>query len=136
MSKKIIIFGQGEIADLAHFYFKSDSKYEIVAFCVDDKFLSKNSFNNLPLIALSELEKIYPPDLYSAHVALSYDRLNKNRKEKFNYFKKIGYHLVSYVCSKSFFWNDLSHGENCFIWFHAMIPPHLCAFDEARTLLK
>jgi hypothetical protein len=29
--KKIIIFGAGDIAKLAHFYFTNDSAYEVVA---------------------------------------------------------------------------------------------------------
>ena len=32
----IILFGLGEIASLAHFYFKNDSKYNVCGFVVDD----------------------------------------------------------------------------------------------------
>ena len=38
MSKNpVVIFGTGEIARLAHYYFTHDSNYEIVAFCCDDR---------------------------------------------------------------------------------------------------
>ena len=37
MKNKIIIFGTGEIGDLAHFYFSNDSEYNVVAFSCDDK---------------------------------------------------------------------------------------------------
>ena len=36
MSKKLLIFGDGEIADLAFFYFSKKSDYNISAFIVDD----------------------------------------------------------------------------------------------------
>ena len=32
---KIIIFGSGEIAQIANYYFEKDSDYEVVAFTVD-----------------------------------------------------------------------------------------------------
>ena len=35
MKKRLVIFGAGDIAQLAHFYFSSDSDYEVVAFTVD-----------------------------------------------------------------------------------------------------
>ena len=35
MKKPLVIFGGGEIAQLAYFYFSTDSEYEVVAFTVD-----------------------------------------------------------------------------------------------------
>lgn len=36
MSKQsLVIFGSGDIAQLAHYYFSRDSDYEVVAFTVD-----------------------------------------------------------------------------------------------------
>ena len=36
MKTHLIIFGAGDIAQLAHYYFSADSNYEVVAFTVDD----------------------------------------------------------------------------------------------------
>ncbi len=41
---KIVIFGTGDIAQLAHYYFTTDSPYEVVAFTVDKAFLTEDSF--------------------------------------------------------------------------------------------
>ena len=35
MRKPLILFGAGDIAELAYFYFTNDSAYEVVAFTVD-----------------------------------------------------------------------------------------------------
>ena len=125
MIENIVIFGAGEIAELAHFYFKNDSSYEVVAFTADDKFIKKDTFNNLPLIPLSEIEKKYSPNQYKAHVALSYKKLNTIRAEKYFTMKNKGYELVSYVCSKSLFWSDLQIGDNCFILENQTIQPYV-----------
>ena len=102
---KVIIFGTGEIADLVHYYFKNDSKYEVVAFTADDEFVTTSTFNNLPLVPFSIIEKEFPPNEYDAHVGLSYRKLNKIRSYKYYEMRKKGYRLVTYVCSKSVFWS-------------------------------
>lgn len=123
--KEVIIFGNGEIARLAHFYFENDPvcKLKVVAFTIDDEFVNANTFNNLPLIPSSKISNLYPPNKFDAHVAISYRNLNQLREEKYQFMKSIGYNLVSYVCSKSFFWKDLDVGENCFILENQTIQP-------------
>lgn len=120
---KIIIFGTGEIAELALFYFTEDSNYEVVAFTCDDEFAGEATFKGLPLIKISELKTQYPPNQFKAHVALSYNKLNKIREAKYNLMKDLGYTLVSYISSKSVFWSDLKHGDNCFILENQTIQP-------------
>jgi len=122
-NKKLVIFGTGEIGELAHFYFANDSEYEVVAFTADDAFLKDNSFNGLPLVPFSKLRDEYSPNKYEAHVALSYKRLNQVRAEKYFSVKSKGYELASYVCSKSVYWSDLSIGDNCFILENQTIQP-------------
>lgn len=120
---KIIIFGTGEIAELAYYYFTNDSKYEIVAFVADDEYVSKSTFKGLPLVGISKVCNLYPPNKYKAHVALSYNKLNRIREEKYNLMKNLGYNLVNYICSKSVTWSDLNIGDNCFILENQTIQP-------------
>ena len=53
--KKLIIFGNGEFASIAKYYF---SERKIESFCIDDKFLKEKNFEGIPLIGQSELLKI------------------------------------------------------------------------------
>lgn len=121
--KKLAIFGSAEIASLAHFYFRHDSDYEVVAFTVDDDYADAQSFEDLPLLGFTEFQKRFPPAEVSLHVALSYTRLNKLREEKYKAAKAAGYTLPSYVCSRSVTWPDLSIGDNCFILENQTIQP-------------
>ena len=125
MSKPLIIFGNAEIASLAKFYFTHDSEYEVVAFTVDDDFLKADSFEGLPVIPFSLVNKKYPPSENSMHIALSYVKLNKLREEKYYQAKAAGYKLVSYISSKATFWSDLSVGDNCFILEDQTIQPNV-----------
>jgi len=123
--EKVIIFGNGEIADLAHYYFLNDEdcSFQVVAFVVDDNFIKESNFKGLPIVPMSKLQSLYPSNQYKAHIALSYNKLNQVREEKFKLFKSLGYSLVSYVSSKSFYWPDLNVGENCFILENQTIQP-------------
>jgi len=122
-TKKLLIFGAAEIAELAKFYFDLDSSYQVVAFVVDDEFHSKISFQGLKVIPWSSALKMYPPSDYYMHVALSYKGLNSLREVKFNQCISAGYNLASYISSKATIFPDLQHGANCFILENQNIQP-------------
>lgn len=123
MTKSLVVFGNGEIAALAKFYFTYDSDYEVVAFTVDDEFVSETLFEGLPVVPFSLINEQYPPSEFEMHVALSYMQLNKVRERKYLQAKKAGYSLASYVSSRATTWHDLSLGDNCFILEDQTIQP-------------
>lgn len=123
MAQPLVIFGSAEIAELAYFYFKNDSDFEVVAFTVDDEYVTSDNYLGLPLIPFSEVREKFPPSTHKMHVALSYAKLNRLRQDKYEHAKSVGYELASYVCSKSVAWEDLSIGDNCFILENQTIQP-------------
>ena len=123
MKKRLVIFGSREIAVLAQFYFEHDSDYDVVGFTVDDEFVDSDQFQGLPLIPFSSIKRIFPPQYADMHVALSYQKLNRVRQEKYEEAIKHGYRLASYVCSKSVTWPDLDIGDNCFVLENQTIQP-------------
>jgi sugar O-acyltransferase (sialic acid O-acetyltransferase NeuD family) len=123
MEKQLVIFGSGDIAQLAHFYFSTDSEYEVVAFTVDSGYLTDTTFCDLPVLAFEKLAEQYPPDQYEIFIALSYSKLNGVRKEKFMEAKRKGYQLASFISSHATVLNDGRIGENCFIFEDNTIQP-------------
>jgi sugar O-acyltransferase (sialic acid O-acetyltransferase NeuD family) len=119
----IVIFGAGEIAEIAYFYFKHDSDHHVSAFCVDQEYLSADRFCSLPVVAFEDLEKHYSPSEYQVFIALSYSKVNALRAEKYQACKAKGYQAVSYVSSKATVWPGLKVGENCFILEDNTIQP-------------
>ena len=55
-SRPVVIFGIGELAQLAHFYFTHDSRRAVAGFAVDAKYLDPTEFLGLPVIAYEALE--------------------------------------------------------------------------------
>ena len=55
--KKLIIFGNGELAELAAFYFKFEQNIDTIGFVIDGKNLKETTFLNKSIIPLEEVEK-------------------------------------------------------------------------------
>ncbi len=113
---KIIVFGSGDIALLAKYYFETDSDHTVEGFAVDREYLnSKNEFEGRPLVAFEDVTGIYPPAKYRMFIALSYSKMNKFRQQKYLEAKAKGYELVSYISSRCSYLSQSKPGDNCFI---------------------
>ena len=120
---KIIIFGTGDIAQIANYYFKIDSGHEVVAFTVNEAYLNEKEFEGLPIVSFEEINKLHPPEEYKMFIALSYSKMNKIREAKYHEAKEKGYELVSYVSSKCTYLSQYQPGDNCFIFEDNTIQP-------------
>jgi sugar O-acyltransferase (sialic acid O-acetyltransferase NeuD family) len=111
---QLLIFGAGDVARLANFYFKTDSPHQVAAFVVDAAFKTADTFESLPLVSFDEAVERYPPREYSAFVAIGYAKMNRVRKEKYDQMRAAGYALVSYISSRCTYLTT-PPGDNCFI---------------------
>ena len=123
MTRPLILFGAGDIGELAHYYFENDTSRKVIAFTVDGAFLRETTFKGLPVVPFEEVQTVYSPQEHDLFIALSYAKLNQARREKYLAAKSIGYRLPSYVSSKSSVLNDGSVGDNCFILEDNTIQP-------------
>ena len=111
-----MIFGAGEFAEVAKFYFDHDSDYTPVAFTVDRSFMREGNFSHLPVIPFEDLAGTYPPGSVDLFVAIGYSGLNRNRAEKVAAAKALGYTLGSFLSSRAWAWPGFELGENSFIF--------------------
>ncbi len=111
----VVIFGAGDIARLAHFYFTTDSPHDVVGFVVDRAFRSADTFLGLPLSDAEDAVHAYPPATHLMFVALSYAKMNGVRAEKYAAMQQAGYKLASYVSSRCSYLAQTPPGQNCFI---------------------
>lgn len=123
MTRRLVIFGSGDIAQLAHYYFSTDSNYEVVAFTIDGAYMAETVFCGLPVVSFEEVVQRYRPEEYDFFVALSYSKLNAVRKEKYLAAKALGYRLASFISSRATVLNEGRIGENCFIFEDNTIQP-------------
>lgn len=122
---QLIIFGVGEAAELAHFYFSSDTARRVVAFCVDSAYIRDPHFQGLPVLAPDEAVRAMPPATHDCFVAIGYSRLNQVRAGRCAAMKALGYRLSSYVSSRAITFPDLVCGDNAFIMENAVLQPRV-----------
>lgn len=120
---RLVLFGAGDIARLAHYYFTRDSEHEVVAFTVDGEYRQADELFGLPLVDFARVPDLYPPDRFEMFVALSYSRMNQVRAAKYQQARDLGYRLASYVSSRCTFLTDHPIGDNCFVLEDNTIQP-------------
>jgi len=120
---KIIIFGTGSAARLAHYYFQQDSQHEVVAFTIDAHYIKDTTFQGLPIIPFEKVSEAYPPSEFKMFVAVGYSKMNSVRATKYHAAKELGYTLVSYISRKCTNLSDNLPGDNCFILENNTIQP-------------
>lgn len=121
--KPLIVFGAGDIAEVAGYYLANDSDYSVAAYTVDREYLKGDSFCGKPLVAFEDLERGFSPRDHALLVALSYAKLNRLRADKCAEAKRRGYRLAAYLSSKATVWPGFALGENCFILEDNTIQP-------------
>ncbi|VFR33135.1 Acyltransferase [plant metagenome] len=131
--KPLVIFGAGDIAELAHYYFTTDAGREVAAFTVDRAYLPDGDFQGLPVVAFEEVAQRFPPDTHDMFIALSYTKLNRLRREKFDAARAAGYRLASYVSSRCTYLAPNPPGENGFILENNTVQPFV-SIGENVTL--
>lgn len=111
--KKVIVFGNNDVSQLAKFYIEKDTDYKFICFCVDDGFETSEETKSW-----SYVKDNFDRQEFSFFVPL-YN--NKLREIKSLQVKDAGFKLISIVSSKATIWSDV--GENCFIMENNVIQP-------------
>tara|TARA_R110002167_G_scaffold348055_1_gene559217 strand:- start:5940 stop:6599 length:660 start_codon:yes stop_codon:yes gene_type:complete len=127
---KVIIFGTGEIAEVAHIYLEHDSAHDIVAFTLDEEFKNIDEFRKLPVVSFESLPKVYPADQYKLFIPISFRGLNQHRANKFKQAKALGYEMISFISTKAQIMPETDIGENCFIFENNVIQPKVKIGDN------
>jgi sugar O-acyltransferase (sialic acid O-acetyltransferase NeuD family) len=120
---RLVIFGAGDIARLAHHYFTHDSPHEVAGFVVDRAFRNGDEFLGLPFTDAEDVTQRFPPGEFAMFVAISYAKMNAVRAEKYAAMKAAGYQLLSYVSSRCSYLSATPPGDNCFILEDNTIQP-------------
>lgn len=130
MKRRLVIFGLGEIAQVAHFYFSNESHYEVSAFTVDGNFIVDPSFCGLPVIAFDEVCRNFPPSTCDLFIAISYLQINELRASKFFAARELGYELATFVSPRATVLNQNVIGSNCLILENNTIQPFVKIGDN------
>jgi sugar O-acyltransferase (sialic acid O-acetyltransferase NeuD family) len=122
VKRKLIIFGLGDLARMANYYYTNDSEYEVTAFTVTNKYIKEKTYLELPVVPFETLEISHPRDQYDLFIAIGYSHLNQLRTQFYRAAKEKGYKLASYISSMATVLTD-KIGDNTFIFEDNTIQP-------------
>ncbi len=123
--KKLVVFGTGQFADMAHYYLTTDHNREVAAFTVDQDYISSETYQGSPVVAFETLAKTHPPSEYELFLPISYNKVNKLREARYLAAKNLGYSFISCISPKANIANNVPIGENCFIFELNNIQPYV-----------
>lgn len=127
---KVVLFGTGDFARIAHVYLRDDSEHEVVAYTVHEQYAQADEFGGLPLVPFETLEERYPPGDFAMFVAVGFSRVNKARREVYDECKSRGYELISYVSSRAMRSAETQIGDNCFVFEANVVQPYVRIGDD------
>jgi sugar O-acyltransferase (sialic acid O-acetyltransferase NeuD family) len=118
----IVLWGAGQIADVARVYIDKHGPDKIVGFTVDAEYKKSDTFAGRPLVAWEELEKFFPPDKVKLLGPLSFRKLNDFRTKRYNEAKERGYQHTNFIHPSCHNYAE-SIGDNCFILDNCILQP-------------
>lgn len=123
MVNNVIIFGTGNIAEVAYYYLKHDTSLNIVAFTVEDNYISDTTKFSIPIVSFENLENLYSNNDHMLFAPCSGTNLNKYRERIYLEGKEKGYKFYTYISTKSNVCTE-NIGDNCFILENNVIQPY------------
>jgi len=118
----VVLFGAGQIAEVAKAYIDAYGADRIVGFTADAAYCKGDSFAGLPLVSWETLPERFPPDSVKLLGPLSYRGLNRLRHDRHLEGKARGYAFASFVHPASHVC-EAEIGENAFILEANVIQP-------------
>lgn len=118
----IVIFGAGQVAEVAKAYLDRYGEDRVVGFTADRDYVRAERLQGLPVAPWDELERHFPPQQVRMLGPLSYQRLNDFRRDRHIEGKRRGYRFASFIHPGSHVEAE-SIGENCFILENNVIQP-------------
>ena len=123
MKRNLVIFGTGEMGELAHFYFTRQERHKVVAFTMDGAYIKSSTHCGLPVIPFESIVERYPPADHDMFIALGYAKINRLRRDKYEIAKSWGYPLASYLSPHARVLSEYAIGDNCFVFEDNVIQP-------------
>lgn len=132
MPEPLVIYGNGQMAEVAYARFQRDPCYRMAGFTVDASHLFATTMFGLPVVPFEEIERDFPAATVRLFIAVGPVRNNRVRAERFAQAKKMGYRFVSFVSPHALVDAEVRLGENCSIGENAIVMPFSQIGDDVR----
>lgn len=119
---KILIYGTNLQAAALYTMIRAEEQAEVAAFVVDSDYRKNDTYCGIPVVDFENIEYLFSPDIYEICLSFGYKNMVRNREEKFNKCRGLGYHIYSFISKKANVYTT-SIGEGCNIYPGTTIAP-------------
>lgn len=113
--EKLIIVGLSKTALHVFEFVRMYHLFEVVGFAVNERYKKEDTFRGLPVFALEHLEEECGESDFHVFVALLWNRLNRDRKNLYEYCKSRGFRMANIISPTAIVRGTIA-GDNC--WIH------------------
>jgi len=121
--KDLIIYGDSNYAQMIAHYFQTDSDYNIVAYCVDEEYYSKEEIDGIPVVTIETLSERFSTRTHHIFAAIGYKSV-RTHKKLFEKIAALSYPIASYISSQAHVDPSSKIGENCLILPGVILEPY------------
>jgi len=121
-TKKLIIYGDSSYAEMISHYFQMDSEYQVVAFCVDKAYRTREEIDGLPVVDLENIEDHFSAQDHYIFSAIGYKSV-RTHKVLFEKVAQLSFSVASYVSSQAMVDSRCKIGINCLILPGVILEP-------------
>ena len=99
--EKIVIFGCTDFSELVGYYLERDSRYSLLGYTVDRKYVSTVQKSIRVVIPFEDLSQKLPDRDYRILLTVGYNSMNENRRQTAARIRAAGYNLASYISKEA-----------------------------------
>ena len=120
--KNLIIYGDSSYAEMIAHYFQIDSEYQVVGYCVDKAYRTRDEINNLPVVTLENIEDRFSTESHYIFAAIGYKSV-RTHKVLFEKIAQLSFPIASYISSQAIVDTSCKVGINCLILPGCILEP-------------
>lgn len=120
--KNVVIYGTGQQAELAHYYFENELGRKVVAFTIDYK-IEEWTKSGLPIVLLEDLPKLHDANAADVFVAISAMGMNLVRQQICKQVLSMGYELTNCISPRVLIPCNVEIGHNVFMDHATQVHP-------------
>jgi sugar O-acyltransferase (sialic acid O-acetyltransferase NeuD family) len=121
--QNVIVYGTTDLAEVLLFHLESDERYNVVACCVDKKYITSDKMGKYPVVAFEDVKELYPPSDYAFFVCIGYTGMNEGRRLVFQRIMAQGYSILTYIHPSALVQTQ-EIGEGCLVFENVTIGPY------------
>lgn len=113
--KNLVIIGLGETAEHVYNFVQEYNLYRVIGFAVDRQYKTTDTFLELPIYCIDEVEQVIDKSVDYVFVAMLWNNLNADRRKVYERLKAKGFNFANIISPTAKIRGTLL-GDNC--WFH------------------